>query len=42
LLGGRFTYAWLMTRGVIYLGWNYPLLRWFVFRPRRKRVRISS
>jgi hypothetical protein len=21
-----------MTRGVVYLAWNYPLLRWFVFR----------
>lgn len=30
--GGHFTTAWLMTRGVVYLGWNYPLLRWFVFR----------
>jgi len=30
--GGQFTHAWLMTRAVVYLGWNYPLLRWFVFR----------
>lgn len=30
--GGHFTNAWLMTRGVVYLAWNYPLLRWFVFR----------
>jgi putative flippase GtrA len=30
--GGHFTHAWLITRGAVYLGWNYPLLRWFVFR----------
>jgi putative flippase GtrA len=30
--GGHFTHAWLLTRGAVYLGWNYPLLRWFVFR----------
>jgi putative flippase GtrA len=36
---GHFTKAWLVTRGVVYLGWNYPLLRYFVFRPRRRRPR---
>lgn len=30
--GGQFTHAWVMTRAAVYLGWNYPLLRWFVFR----------
>jgi putative flippase GtrA len=40
--GGHFTQAWLVTRGAVYLGWNYPLLRWFVFRPRRNRARLDS
>ncbi|MDQ2646248.1 MAG: GtrA family protein [Myxococcota bacterium] len=37
--GGHFTYAWLVTRGAVYLGWNYPLLRWFVFRRRAPTTR---
>lgn len=39
LPGGQFTRAWLVTRGVVYLAWNYPLLRYFVFRPKKRRVR---
>lgn len=33
-LGASFAYAWPIVRGVVYLGWNYPLLRWFVFQRR--------
>jgi putative flippase GtrA len=42
LLEGHFIRAWLVTRGVVYLAWNYPLLRYFVFRPPRKRVRVTT
>jgi putative flippase GtrA len=33
LLGlvGSFPLAWSLVRGAVYLGWNYPLSRWFVF-----------
>jgi putative flippase GtrA len=27
-----FAAIWLLVRGVVYAGFNYPLLRWFVFR----------
>ncbi|MFZ5896600.1 MAG: GtrA family protein [Myxococcota bacterium] len=30
--GVPFAYAWIIVRGLVYSGWNYPLLRWFVFR----------
>lgn len=30
-LSGSFTLAWVAVRGAVYLGWNYPLARWFVF-----------
>jgi putative flippase GtrA len=40
LLDGPFIRAWLVTRGLVYLAWNYPLLRYFVFRPPRKGVRV--
>lgn len=26
-----FGLAWALTRAAVYLGWNYPLSRWFVF-----------
>jgi putative flippase GtrA len=26
-----FPLAWVSVRGAVYLGWNYPLSRWFVF-----------
>lgn len=42
LPGGQFTYAWLATRGLVYLAWNYPLLRWYVFRPRSPGLRVHS
>lgn len=28
---GSFTVAWASVRAAVYLGWNYPLARWFVF-----------
>jgi putative flippase GtrA len=33
LLGhtSSFALAWLTVRAAVYLGWNYPLARWFVF-----------
>lgn len=39
---GSFTLAWLLVRAAVYLGWNYPLSRWFVFqasKPAAIRVR---
>jgi putative flippase GtrA len=41
LPGGHFPRAWLVTRAVVYLAWNYPLLRWFVFRPQRRSLRVD-
>jgi hypothetical protein len=33
-----FQLAWVIVRGGVYLGWNYPMTRWFVFaRPRRSQ-----
>jgi hypothetical protein len=26
-----FPLAWALVRAAVYLGWNYPLARWFVF-----------
>ena len=31
-LGLPFMYAWALVRGLVYSAWNYPLLRWFVFK----------
>jgi putative flippase GtrA len=28
---GSFSVAWAFVRAAVYLGWNYPLSRWFVF-----------
>lgn len=28
---GSFSLAWVLVRAAVYLGWNYPLARWFVF-----------
>lgn len=28
---GGFPVAWALVRAGVYLGWNYPLSRWFVF-----------
>jgi len=42
LPGGQFMRAWLVTRGVVYLAWNYPLLRYFVFRRQPDQVQVDS
>ena len=31
-VGLPFVVAWAIVRGVVYSAWNYPLLRWFVFK----------
>lgn len=36
--GLGFATAWIVVRGLVYVGWNYPLLRFYVFRPRRPRA----
>jgi putative flippase GtrA len=38
-LGLPFVVAWAIVRGLVYSGWNYPLLRWFVF---KRQARASS
>jgi putative flippase GtrA len=30
-----FPLAWAVVRAAVYLGWNYPLSRWFVFSPEK-------
>lgn len=43
LLGwlGSFPVAWLLVRGAVYLGWNYPLSRWFVFASEKAADELS-
>ena len=41
-LTGSFTVAWLAVRGVVYLGWNYPLARWFVFSRGKPTAELSA
>ena len=38
LLGwvSSFQVAWALVRGAVYLGWNYPMTRWFVFSRERR------
>ena len=31
LFGSRFGLAWAVARTVVFVAWNFPLLRWFVF-----------
>lgn len=31
VFGSRFGLSWAVARAVVFLGWNFPLLRWFVF-----------
>jgi len=33
--GLSFGQGWMLVRGAVYLGWNYPMLRFFVFPPAR-------
>lgn len=41
LLGSR-QLAWLLVRAAVYLGWNYPLSRWFVFAPEKSPAALSA
>lgn len=43
LLGvvGSFPVAWALVRAAVYLGWNYPLSRWFVFSAEKPAVELS-
>ena len=36
-----FPLAWTLVRAAVYLGWNYPLSRWFVFSAERPSVELS-
>jgi putative flippase GtrA len=44
LLGwvGSFTLAWSLVRAAVYLGWNYPLSRWFVFATEKPSAVLSA
>jgi len=44
LLGlvSTFQLAWVLVRGAVYLGWNYPLTRWFVFGRARQSQPLSA
>lgn len=44
LLGwlGSFSAAWVVVRAVVYLGWNYPLSRWFVFASEKREATLSA
>jgi len=37
-----FPLAWLAVRASVYLAWNYPLARWFVFERRPGRQELSA
>jgi putative flippase GtrA len=39
---GSFSLAWLLVRGAVYLGWNYPLSRWYVFAVRGPAVELNA
>ena len=39
---GSFPLVWVLVRGGVYLGWNYPLSRWFVFARRGQRAELSA
>ncbi len=44
LLGfvGSFPLTWVVVRGSVYLGWNYPLSRWFVFARGKPAAELSA
>lgn len=44
LLGwvGSFPVAWGLVRAGVYLGWNYPLSRWFVFAGGKPAASLSA
>jgi putative flippase GtrA len=37
-----FPLVWAVVRGGVYLAWNYPLSRWFVFARRRPAAELSA
>ena len=37
-----FPLAWSLVRAAVYLGWNYPLSRWFVFSPEKPGAELSA
>ena len=39
---GSFPLVWVLVRGGVYLGWNYPLSRWFVFARRGRGAELSA
>ncbi len=39
---GTFSIAWLFVRAAVYLGWNYPLSRWFVFAAVKAQRSLSA
>jgi putative flippase GtrA len=39
---GSFAGAWAFVRAAVYLGWNYPLSRWFVFSAEKARAELSA
>lgn len=39
---GSFPLAWGVVRAAVYLGWNYPLSRWFVFAADRPAAELSA
>lgn len=39
---GSFSAAWGLVRAAVYLGWNYPLSRWFVFAAGKADARVSA
>jgi hypothetical protein len=41
-VAGSFTLAWVVVRAAVYLGWNYPLARWFVFSREKPAVELSA
>jgi len=39
---GSFSVAWALVRAAVYLGWNYPLSRWFVFAAEKTPAELSA
>ncbi len=37
-----FPLAWSLVRAAVYLGWNYPLSRWFVFATEKPAAELSA
>ncbi len=37
-----FPVAWALVRASVYLGWNYPLSRWFVFAAEKPPAELSA